>query len=135
MRLPGAGRYAVIADDEPDIATLLSLTLEARSYFVHLASDGEEALDLILRTLPDVVILDRTMPRMDGLDVIRALRAHPQTRSIPTVLLTAKAGDGDVWAGWQAGADQYLTKPIDFDILHGFLGALETGHARRSTIA
>ena len=120
-------RRVVVADDEPDIADLLTMSLEIHGYDVRTAYDGEAARDLVLQTLPDLVILDWMMPKMDGIDVLASLRARPQTREIPIVMLSAKAGDTDVWNGWEAGANYYMTKPFDFDGLLRYISYLETG--------
>lgn len=120
-------RRVVVADDEPDIADLLAMSLELSGYEVRTAYDGEEARELVLQTLPDLVILDWMMPKMTGIDVLNSLRARPQTREIPIVMLSAKASDTDVWSGWEAGANYYMTKPFDFDSLLRYITYLETG--------
>ncbi len=123
-------RRVLVADDDPDIVDLLTLNLEAHGYQVQAAFDGEEARDTAIATRPDLVVLDVMMPKMDGLEVLAALKANPDTRDIPVVMLTAKAGDNDVWQGWQAGADYYITKPFDLDELMRFIGYLQVnGHA------
>jgi DNA-binding response OmpR family regulator len=110
-------RRIVIADDDDDIRHVLRMTLEEEGYSVAAACDGDAARDLVLATLPDLVVLDVMMPGLDGFEVLRILRARAQTREIPVVLLTAKTSDTDVWMGWEAGASSYLTKPFDFDEL------------------
>ena len=120
-------RRIVVADDERDIADLLTMSLEMHGFDVRAAHDGEAARELVLQTLPDLVILDWMMPKMTGIEVLTALRAHPQTREIPIVMLTAKASDSDVWGGWEAGANYYMTKPFDFDGLLRYISYLETG--------
>jgi DNA-binding response OmpR family regulator len=110
-------RRIVIADDDDDIRQVLRMTLEEEGYSVAAACDGDAARDLVLATLPDLVVLDVMMPGLDGFEVLRILRARAQTREIPVVLLTAKTSDTDVWMGWEAGASSYLTKPFDFDEL------------------
>lgn len=122
-------RRVLVADDDPDILDLLTLNLECHGYQVHPAVDGEEARNLALRLIPDLIVLDVMMPKMDGLEVLAALKAHPQTRDIPVVMLTAKASDSDVWQGWQAGADYYITKPFDLDELMRFIGYLQVNSA------
>jgi DNA-binding response OmpR family regulator len=117
----GAPSRIVVADDDPDIADFLTIALEDCGYRVQTVYNGEEARDVTLRTLPDLVVLDWMMPKMDGIEVLTALRAHAQTRDIPVVLLTAKVSDGEVWEGWQAGADYYMTKPFDLDELLRYL--------------
>ena len=89
------------------------------------AGDGEAARELILSTLPDLVVLDVMMPKMDGLAVLAALKAEPQTKEIPVVMLTARASDTDLWEGWDAGADYYITKPFDLEELLRFIGYLQ----------
>jgi DNA-binding response OmpR family regulator len=118
-------RRIVVADDEPDIASLLQMELEMSGYDVTIAHDGEAARELVLTTLPDLVILDWMMPGMNGIEVLSALRMRPQTRGIPIVMLSAKAADGDVWQGWEAGADYYMTKPYDIDGLLHYINFLE----------
>jgi len=118
-------KRVVVADDDPDIVDILTFNLEAAGYAVLSAADGEAARDLILSTLPDLVVLDVMMPKMDGLEVLTVLKAHPQTRTIPVVMLTAKASDNDLWAGWDAGADYYITKPFDLEELLRFIGYLQ----------
>ena len=120
-------RRVVVADDEPDIADLLTMSLELSGYDVRTAYDGEEARELVLQTLPDLVILDWMMPKMTGIDVLNSLRARPQTREIPIVMLSAKASDTDVWQGWEAGANYSMTKPFDFEALLRYITYLEPG--------
>jgi DNA-binding response OmpR family regulator len=115
----------VVADDDSDIVDILTFNLEAAGYDVLSAGDGEAARDLILATLPDLVVLDIMMPKMDGLEVLTALKAHSQTRHIPVVMLTAKTSDTDLWQGWDAGADYYITKPFDLEELLRFIGYLQ----------
>jgi DNA-binding response OmpR family regulator len=117
-------RRVVVADDERDIAGLLTMNLEMEGYTVETVYDGEAALEAIHRTEPDFVLLDVMMPKMNGLDVLQALKADPATADIPVIMLTAKAGDDDVWAGWSAGASYYLTKPFDLDELLRYLAYL-----------
>lgn len=125
MRDPDSSRLIVVADDERDIADLLTLNLELEGYQAVTVYDGQAALDAVRTLQPDFVLLDVMMPKLDGLDVLRELKADPATRDIPVVMLTAKAGDDDVWAGWQAGASYYVTKPFDLDELIRYLRHLE----------
>src|SRR4051812_17498217 len=125
MRDQTQHRRVVVADDERDIAGLLTMNLEMEGYSVETVYDGAAALEAVQRSLPDFVLLDVMMPRMNGLDVLQALKADPATRDIPVIMLTAKAGDDDVWAGWSAGASYYLTKPFDLDELLRYLAYLE----------
>jgi DNA-binding response OmpR family regulator len=122
-------RRVLVADDDPDILDLLTLNLECHGYQVYPAADGEEARRLALQLVPDLIVLDVMMPKLDGLEVLAALKAHAETRDIPVVMLTAKASDSDVWQGWQAGADYYITKPFDLDELMRFIGYLQVNAA------
>jgi DNA-binding response OmpR family regulator len=115
----------VVADDDPDIVDILKFNLEAAGYEVLTASDGEAARDLILEEVPDLVVLDIMMPKMDGLEVLTIIKGQPKTRTIPVVMLTAKTSDNDLWQGWDAGADYYITKPFDLDELLRFIGYLQ----------
>jgi DNA-binding response OmpR family regulator len=118
-------RRVVVADDDQDIVDILTFNLEAAGCTVLSAPDGEAARDLILSTLPDLVVLDVMMPKMSGLEVLTVLKAHPQTRTIPVVMLTARSSDNDLWQGWDAGADYYITKPFDLEELLRFIGYLQ----------
>ena len=125
MREPNSERVIVVADDEHDIADLLTLNLEMEGYRVETVYDGQAALDAVRAVDPDFVLLDVMMPKLDGLEVLRALKADAATKDIPVIMLTAKAGDDDVWAGWQAGASYYVTKPFDLEQLVRYLRHLE----------
>lgn len=120
-----AAKRILVVDDEPDIRTFLSLTLEASDYVVSVAEDGLEGVQLARHVQPDVIILDVMMPGLDGISVLRSLRGDPETTDIPIVLLTAKTGDADTWAGWEAGASYYMTKPFEIDHLLDFLESLD----------
>ena len=104
-----AVRRILVADDDADIVDLLRMNLVAGGYEVETAGDGQEAWDKALASPPDLVVLDVMMPKMDGLEVLAKLRAEPRTRDVPVVMLTARTSDTDVWHGWEAGADYYLT--------------------------
>ncbi len=103
----------LVVDDDPVIQGLLRVNFEMEGYEVIVAGDGVEGLERARSERPDVVILDVMMPRMDGLEVARQLKADPATAPIPIVLLSAKAQQIDVRAGGAAGADAYVTKPFD----------------------
>lgn len=102
----------LVADDDPDIQSLVVLRLERSGYRVIRASDGQEALDLAISELPDLAVLDITMPKLDGCEVTRSLRAHAQTADMPVILLTARVQEGDVARGMEAGATDYVKKPF-----------------------
>ena len=99
----------LLADDEQSIQTLLSYPLQKDGYEVVRASDGREALARFAEQTFDLVVLDVMMPRMDGLEVCRKLRARS---SVPIIMLTAKAEEIDKVVGLELGADDYITKPF-----------------------
>jgi DNA-binding response OmpR family regulator len=102
----------LVADDDPDIQSLVVLRLERSGYRVLRASDGQEALDLALREHPELAVLDITMPKLDGLEVTRNLRSHEETSVMPVILLTARVQEDDVAKGLDAGATDYMKKPF-----------------------
>lgn len=108
----------LIVDDEPFNLDLLEQELEDQNYIIERANDGAEALDKVPSFLPDLILLDYMMPKMNGLEVLRHLRADVQYKSIPVILLTAKATQEDKVRGLDAGADDYVIKPFDsFELL------------------
>ena len=117
-------KRVLVADDDPDILKIVAANLRAEGFEVDAVSNGLEAQARAVRTLPDLIVLDVTMPGRDGLEVLTALRARPDTRDIPVVLLTARSSDSDVWEGWKAGAAYYLTKPFETDQLLHFVNYL-----------
>jgi DNA-binding response OmpR family regulator len=114
----------LVADDDLDILRLLEMNLAAEGFDVVAASDGVRAWELARTAAPDLAVLDVMMPRRDGLDVLASMKAHPRTKDIPVVLLTAMASDAEVWQGWRAGADYYMTKPFNMDDLLRFVDTL-----------
>jgi DNA-binding response OmpR family regulator len=99
----------LLVDDEPPIQTLLSYPLVKDGYDVVTASDGREALDLFEQAEPDLVVLDVKMPRMDGLEACKRLRARS---AVPIIMLTARSEELDKVLGLEIGADDYITKPF-----------------------
>ena len=111
----------LVADDDPDIRALLTLNLELSGYAVTEAENGGQASELARSLLPDLIVLDVMMPVRDGFDILQQLKADEATSAIPVVMLTARTADNDVWAGWQAGATYYMTKPFDPEHLLQFI--------------
>jgi len=99
----------LIVDDQPDIVRLVRDYLERAGFRVLTASDGEQALQVARSSHPDLVILDLTLPRLDGLNVARALR---RDGDVPIIMLTARTEESDRVAGLELGADDYVTKPF-----------------------
>ncbi|HEY6999126.1 MAG TPA: response regulator [Candidatus Binatia bacterium] len=111
-------RKILIVDDEPFNLDLLEQELAEYEYVIDRAADGVEALAKTQSFAPDLILLDYMMPRMNGLEVVKHLRANPEHQGIPVILLTAKATQEDKVAGLDAGADDYVTKPFDsFELL------------------
>ncbi len=107
-----AQKKILVVDDEKHIVRLVEVNLRRAGYDVVKAYDGKEALEVVKGENPDMVILDVMMPQMDGFEVLKRLRADPETNELPVIMLTAKAQDADVFKGWQSGVDSYLTKPF-----------------------
>ena len=102
----------LVADDDEDILSLVAFRLERSGFEVLKACDGEEALRLATDEVPDLAVLDVMMPKLDGYEVTRQIRANETTSRIPVILLTARAQESDVAAGFEAGADDYVKKPF-----------------------
>jgi adenylate cyclase len=103
----------LIVDDNPANVDILRARLAANGYEILTASDGEQALDAVRQHLPDLVLLDVMMPKLDGIEVCRRLRADASIPFVPIILVTAKSEPKDVVAALEAGGDEYLTKPVD----------------------
>jgi CheY-like chemotaxis protein len=122
------GKRVLVVDDDRVIQQLLEVNLELEGYeVVATAADGKEALQKIAELKPDLVILDIMMPKMDGLEVCRRLRADPDLAGIPVILLSARAQDMDIREGLEIGASAYLTKPFDPVELLDVVGRLAKG--------
>ena len=114
----------LIVDDIPANVRLLQAKLEADYYDVITAGNGEAGIETAIEEQPDIILLDVMMPGVDGYEVCRQLKHHPETRHIPIILLTALDGREDRLSGLEAGADDFLTKPVDDIILMARLKAL-----------
>jgi DNA-binding response OmpR family regulator len=113
-----AVRSILIVDDERTIHSYLQRKLTKLGYTVYVAEDGETALEQAFKHLPDLILLDVKLPRLDGCQVCRRLKSDERTREIPVYVLSAKAQYREVQEGLEAGADKYLCKPMSFpDIL------------------
>ena len=106
-------KHILAVDDERNIVRLVQVNLERAGYRVSTACDGVDALAQIHAERPDLVVLDVMMPRMDGFETLRRLKADPETADLPVLMLTAKAQDADILKGWQMGVDSYLVKPFN----------------------
>lgn len=108
---PGAIPYALVVDDNADLRAYIA-DLLSPAYEVATASDGRAALERIQSRVPDIVVSDVMMPRLDGFGLVRELRADPRTASVPVILLSARAGEESAIEGLDAGSDDYLVKPF-----------------------
>jgi diguanylate cyclase (GGDEF)-like protein len=104
----------LVVDDHEDNVELLRARLEARGYQVEAARDGLEALERVDARAPDLILLDVMMPKLDGIEVVRRIKGNPQLPFIPIIMQTALETTEDKVEGLDAGADDYITKPIDF---------------------
>jgi two-component system, OmpR family, alkaline phosphatase synthesis response regulator PhoP len=102
----------LIIDDEKDLIELVRYNLEKDGFQVKGALDGETGMAMVLRDLPDLVLVDLMLPGIDGLEVCRRLRANSRTSGIPLIMLTAKTAESDRVVGLELGADDYVTKPF-----------------------
>ncbi|MHC4963141.1 MAG: response regulator [Planctomycetota bacterium] len=103
----------LIVDDNPTNVDILQTRLASHNYDILTAADGEAGLVLAREKQPDLILLDIMMPKVDGIEVCRILRADPSLAFMPIIMVTAKADSKDIVAGLEAGADEYLTKPVD----------------------
>jgi len=107
----------LLVDDLPQNLEILCAVLEPEGYALELAQDGQQALEMALKSPPDLVLMDVSMPRMSGLETCRALKADERTRFVPIVLITALSAREDRIQGIAAGCDDFLAKPVDFEEL------------------
>lgn len=116
----------LVEDNQDDeLLTVRALKKYNIANEVHVVRDGEEALDYLLargayqgrnpEDIPCLVLLDLKLPKVDGLEVLRQIRAHPATRMVPVVVLTSSKEDADVLAAYQLGCNSYIRKPVDFN--------------------
>ncbi|MBV9292261.1 MAG: response regulator [Frankiales bacterium] len=103
----------LVVDDDVDVARFIEVNLRLEGFDVLVAHDGQEALEVIGESVPNLVLLDVMMPRIDGVELCRRLRSDPLTASLPVIMLTAKSLSADKVVGLTAGADDYIIKPFD----------------------
>ena len=107
----------LIAEDEPDIRDLVAFTLRFAGYEVVTGTNGEEAVQLAKKELPDLILLDVRMPRMTGYDACKQIKADSSLKDVPIVFLSAKGQESEIQSGMEAGAEEYLLKPFAPDQL------------------
>lgn len=102
----------LVVEDEPHIQELISINLTRAGHAVRCASNAEQARDMMLRSLPDLLLLDWMLPGMTGVDFTRLLRSEARTRDVPIIILSARIEERDKISGLEVGADDYITKPF-----------------------
>ena len=123
-----SGKRVLVVEDDPSIAIGLRINLESEGYVVHVAEDGELALELARSLEPDLIVLDVMLPKRNGLEVLHDLRA--EGRTMPIIILSAKVGEMDKVAGLELGAEDYVAKPFSLaELLARVRAALRRGNA------
>ncbi len=115
----------LVVEDDRSLADVLKYNLSQAGYQVFSAYDGQDGLNQARLKLPEIIVLDVMIPVMDGLEVCRRLRANPETRDTPIIMLTAKSEESDQLIGFSVGADDYVTKPFSVKILLQRIKAME----------
>lgn len=121
--LDGSARTILIVDDMEANRAVLCRRLERFGYGVLSVDSGAAALSIVAHSVPDIILLDYMMPQMNGIEVLRTLRANPATRDVPVIMVTARAESEATVEALDAGADDYVTKPIDFEVLRARIEA------------
>lgn len=117
----------LLVEDNEENREMLGRRLLRRGHQLSFAADGAEAIDIATAELPDIVLMDLSLPVIDGWEATRRLKADPRTAAIPVIALTAHAMEGDRQRALEAGADDYDTKPIDLARLTGKIAELTGG--------
>lgn len=111
--MSSGGQTVLVVDDEPGILEIVQVHLQAQGFDVITAASGAEAIQHLLAARPHLIVLDPLLPDMDGWELLRRLKADPQTASIPVIILSALASNADIQHGLALGAMDYVTKPFD----------------------
>jgi DNA-binding response OmpR family regulator len=114
----------LVAEDEPDIRGLVAFSLRYAGYEVIEAMDGQEALDKALSELPDLILLDVRMPKMNGYEVCGSLKAEETTANIPVLFLSARGQESEIKKGLELGAEEYILKPFAPNELYRRVGTI-----------
>jgi two-component system phosphate regulon response regulator PhoB len=117
-------KRVIVVEDERDMADLVSMRLKREGYLTEVAYDGQEGLEKIRSSPPDLAIIDIMLPRLSGTDLVTEMRQDPRTAAVPIIMMTAKGEDSDVVVGLQLGADDYVTKPFSMSVLVARVGAV-----------
>lgn len=108
-------KKVLIVDDEQDIVESLQFVLEASGFECHCAYNGEDGLKMAKEVLPDLIILDVMMPKMNGYKISRLLKYDNKYKNIPILMVTARSQEDDKLIGEETGVDEYITKPFELD--------------------
>ena len=127
VRVKGAICRVLLVEDNELNRIILSRRLERKQFQVSIAVDGQQALDMVVEERPDLILMDLSLPVMDGLEAIRRLKADEATRDIPIIVLTAHSLKTDRDGAFEAGCDEFDVKPINFPrLLSKFEGLIQT---------
>jgi len=118
---PCPKRTILVAEDSADSREMLQVLLEMKGYAVVSASDGYHAVEVAVQNIPDLILIDLELPGLDGMSVTKALRLHPEFRAVPIIIISGHDPAKYRIAALNAGCDEYLLKPIDFDRLNQIL--------------
>lgn len=118
------GAQILVVEDDPDIQELIAVNLSHSGHCVKLAADAEAAQCLARETPPDLALIDWMLPGMTGIDLTRQLRSQPTTRNVPIIMLTARNDERDKITGFEAGADDFVTKPFSPRVLLARISAV-----------
>ncbi|MEM0942524.1 MAG: response regulator [Pseudomonadota bacterium] len=122
-------KRVLLAEDEPNIVESLKFLLSRAGFDVAVKNDGKQALDAALSDPPDVMLLDVMMPEIDGFEILRRLRAEPQSKGLPIIMLTAKGQKEDRETALSRGADLFITKPFSNSEVVAAVERLANGRA------
>lgn len=125
--MPENGKRVLIIEDEPGVVEMYKKRLEVAGYAVMVATDGREGLERFRAEIPDLVILDIMMPKLNGYEVCKMLKGDTRYRQVPIIMLSALDQEGDEKIGMECGADAYLTKPCPGKVLLAKMQALLAG--------
>lgn len=118
------GETILVVEDSPTDLKLMTGALQPKGYQLHTAADGEEALEKARSLMPRLVVLDVVLPKVNGFQVCRQLKAAPETRGVKVLMVTSKDQETDRFWGLKQGADEYLTKPFGADQLQSAVARL-----------
>ncbi len=129
----GTRSYILVIEDEPGVRDNMARFLTLEGYRVEKAANGAQGIEIALRAPPDLVLCDLMMPGIDGFGVLARLRAEPRTAAIPFIFLTANAEPKNAQTGFLLGADDYLAKPVDLDVLGAAIAKRLAGDAKEGS--